>query len=730
MSLNEPALHALQSLTGNPSATFREGQLEAIESLVDKQQRVLVVQRTGWGKSAVYFVSTKLIRESGGGPTLIISPLLALMRDQVAAAERAGVAAATMNSSNAHEWDSIIVQLDNNQLDVVLISPERLNNPAFRDNTLPGLVKRLGLLVVDEAHCISDWGHDFRPDYRRIREILASLPSTLPVLATTATANSRVVDDVCEQLSAGGAQVHTLRGSLARSSLRLGCLQLPSDEHRLAWLVTHLRNAPGSGIIYTLSVAGAEDLASTLRDAGYEAEAYTGRTDTAERERLEGMLQDNKVKVLVATSALGMGFDKPDLGFVIHLGAPSSPVAYYQQVGRAGRATESADVLLLPTPHDERVWNFFATASMPREEDSQAVLSALIESDKPLSIPALETRTSCRRAALDGLLKNLAADGAAEKVKGGWQATGASWSYDADRYAKVALVRENEQNVMLEYQATTMCRMNYLQQCLDDIDVAAGGGTPCGRCDVCQPPWYPTDVPEEAVATASTTLSAHGVEISSRSMWPSGMAALGVPVKGRIPATEQHGVGRAVARFSDVKWGAPLADLLTPAEPTPVQVVSDAQGEPTQQEPEPVMEPPTSTPPWLQQALVNVLKEWSWQQRPVAVVAIPSPHRRELVTDVAQGLAAMGRMEFLGLMEDARPGEGLDENVNSAFRLAGVWGKYVVPQAMHDAIQQLDGPILLVDAVYGSGWSMAVAARALRQSGATLVLPLALAMRG
>jgi ATP-dependent DNA helicase RecQ len=390
---------------------------------VAQRRRVLVVQRTGWGKSAVYFVATALTRAAGAGPTIIVSPLLALMRDQIAAAERAGVRALTMNSANATEWDEVRAALSSDAVDVLLISPERLNNPRFRDEHLPDLAQRCGLLVVDEAHCISDWGHDFRPDYRRIRDLLLRLPEGVPVLGTTATANSRVVDDVEAQLGAGAIPVATIRGVLARESLRLGVTRPMSPQQRLGWLLAHLGDLPGSGIVYTLTVAAAEDVAAALREAGHDVAAYTGQTDNADRERLENSLRHNEIKALVATSALGMGFDKPDLGFVLHLGAPSSPVAYYQQVGRAGRATERADVLLLPGPEDADIWRYFASVSMPRADQADAVLAALGDATSPMSTAAIEAAVDIRRTRLELLLKVLDVDGAVRRVTGGWQAT-------------------------------------------------------------------------------------------------------------------------------------------------------------------------------------------------------------------------------------------------------------------------------------------------------------------
>ena len=354
--------HADELLRGiaGPSAALRDDQWTAIDSLVNQRNRMLVVQRTGWGKSAVYFIAAKLLREAGEGPSIIVSPLLALMRNQVEAAARAGIRAATINSANMTQWEEIQAHIG--ELDLLLISPERLNAPDFREDVLPQLAQSVGMLVVDEAHCISDWGHDFRPDYRRIALLIDDLRSHTPVLATTATANDRVVADVVAQLGDGTG---VLRGGLDRESLSLNVVQLKDPTQRAAWIAQYLPQVEGSGIIYCLTVSAAHDLAEALETAGWNVAAYTGRTEAEERERLEQALIHNELKALVATSALGMGFDKPDLGFVVHMGAPSSPVSYYQQIGRAGRATDHAEVVLLPGPEDERVWEYFASVSMP-----------------------------------------------------------------------------------------------------------------------------------------------------------------------------------------------------------------------------------------------------------------------------------------------------------------------------------------------------------------------------
>jgi len=710
----DAAAEVLRRLVGRDDAVLRDGQGEAVEALVDRRARALVVQRTGWGKSAVYFVSTALLRARGAGPTLLVSPLLALMRDQVAAAARAGVRAVEISSATAHEADEARRALAADEVDVLLISPERLVNPQFAAELLPDLLARTGLLVVDEAHCISDWGHDFRPDYRRIRDLLGRLPEGTPVLATTATANERVVADVAEQLSAPSpgsqqpVEVLTVRGPLARDSLRLGVLDLPDDAARLAWLAAHLPDLPGSGIVYTLTVAAAEDTAAALRASGHEVLAYTGRTDDADRREAEAALRENRVKALVATSALGMGFDKPDLGFVVHLGAPSSPVSYYQQVGRAGRAVERADVLLLPGREDRAVWSYFATASMPRQEDAAAVLDALAGAPRPVSAAALEAVADVRRTRLELLLKVLAVDGAVERVRGGWTATGRPWVYDAERYAQVAATRTAEQELMVAYERTDGCRMAFLQEALDDATATA-----CGRCDRCAGPWYPVDLPEQAREAASAALRRAGTTLEPRAQWPTGADRLGVPVKGRISADEQVGTGRALARTSDLGWGSRLRDLL-----------GDVSGDPERAR-------DVAVPQDVLRACIPVLAAWDWARRPVAVVAMPSRTRPTLVQSLATGLAELGRLPYLGVLPPApghppaRAGSG-----NSAFRLAGVWGAF---GEADELVAQLpsgsDGPVLLVDDVVDTRWTMTVAGRQLRRAGVQ-VLPFALAVVG
>ncbi|SHJ18483.1 ATP-dependent DNA helicase RecQ [Tessaracoccus bendigoensis DSM 12906] len=705
VGLRDEALTILRALTGNAQADFHPGQFEAIEALVAEHRRALVVQRTGWGKSAVYFIAALLQRRAGAGPALIVSPLLALMRDQVAAAERAGVRAAAINSSNVTQWADIESLLDSDSIDVLLVSPERLVNPRFRAEQLPRLIRQAGLVVIDEAHCISDWGHDFRPDYRRIRTLIAELPSDVPVLATTATANERVVHDVAEQMAEGGHEVFTLRGPLARESLRLGVLELGTSWRRLAWLAEHLADLPGSGIVYCLTVSSAEETATLLSKAGHRVLAYTGRTDPVDRLAAESALKGNDVKALIATSALGMGFDKPDLGFVVHLGSPSSPVAYYQQVGRAGRATDSADVLLLPGREDREIWHYFATNAMPTRTRADAVLGALSDADRPLSVGALEARVDLRRSQLELLLKVLAVDGVVESVTGGWVSTGVAWVYDSERYERIAEARLAEQRSMIEYQELDGCRMAFLTAALDDPSSA-----PCGRCDTCAGPWYPTEISADSEREARTSMDRVGVEIPPRLQWPTGLDRLGVtvdgvPVKGKLPVGEVLEEGRVVARLTDLGYGNTLRELFA----------ADRDGRPVDRE----------LPAPLASACLRVLKEWQWHGRPVAVAWIPSLGRPRLVESLGSGLARAGRLEPLGPLNltAATPAVA----ANSAFRVRDLWSRFTVPPEMADRLASLRGPVLLVDDLVDSRWTMTIAGRLLRRAGADAVLPFALA---
>ena len=689
--VREQAEGHLRALVGRDDVTLYDDQWAAIEALAVDRRRSLVVQRTGWGKSAVYFVATLLLREKGSGPTVIVSPLLALMRNQIAAAERAGIRAVTINSTNIEQWQPIQDQIAAGEVDVLLVSPERLNNPGFRDEVLPSLTAATGLLVVDEAHCISDWGHDFRPDYRRIRTLLGELPEGIPVLATTATANARVTGDVAEQLEPAdrAADVLVLRGSLDRESLRLGVVRLPTPQRRLAWLAQHLGEMKGSGIIYCLTVAATQEVADHLRAHGHTVAAYSGQTEQTERLALEQDLLAGDVKALVATSALGMGFDAT-LGFVINLGAPQSPVAYYQQVGRAGRGTDDAGVVLLPQAEDRDIWRYFASLAFPGEELVRQTLAALADSPTPLSTAQLETYVDLSRSRLEVMLKVLDVDGAVRRVKGGWESTGRPWEYDAERYARVAAARQREQDAMLAYLETDRCRMQYLREQLDD-----DGAEPCGRCDNCGGLSLSVDVDAQQVGEAEQSLRRPGVTLEPRKMWPTALANLGLAWKGRISGQAEQ--GRAIARLTDLGHGQALRELFR-----------EGAGE-------------GPVPTQLAEAMVEVLM--GWRPQVDGLVAVQSASRPTLTRDLADGLSRFLKKPVVArwtIVDDrVAPGQGA---TNSAQRVAAVARRF----ALQGEVAGMR--VLLVDDLVDTGWTVAVAAQALHDAGAEQVQALTLAV--
>ncbi|WNB84834.1 RecQ family ATP-dependent DNA helicase [Cellulomonas sp. ATA003] len=748
--LREEAEAALVALVGRPDARLRDDQWVAIEALVADHRRALVVQRTGWGKSAVYFVATALLRARGAGPTVIVSPLLALMRNQVEAAQRAGIRAETINSANVTEWDGVHERVAAGEVDVLLVSPERLNNPGFREEVLPRLAASAGLVVVDEAHCISDWGHDFRPDYRRIRTLLADLPAGIPVLATTATANARVTADVAEQLAVTSestdgadatpahperalADVLVLRGSLDRESLHLAVARLPDQASQLAWLGHRLPQVDGSGIVYCLTVAAAQQVTEYLREQGMAVRAYSGQTDPAEREAAEQDLLANRVKALVATSALGMGFDKPDLAFVVHLGAPASPISYYQQVGRAGRATDRAEVVLLPGREDTAIWDYFASMAFPPEAEVRATLAAL-EAGGTLSTAALETRVSLRRNRLELMLKVLDVDGAVRRVRGGWESTGRAWEYDAERYRRVAETRRAEQRAMLDYVTTDDCRMAYLRRALDDPDLTDGWR--CGRCDVCGGT-SAGEAPDDAeVAAARERLAVPGVEVEPRRQWPTGMSGLGIDLSGRIAVDERPETGRAVARLDGIGWGGLLRDLFAPA---PAGSEDDGSGPGSGGSgPGAGGEPDGAAgggaardgglPVALRRPVLEVLDAWHPDPAPAGVVLVESASRPELVRHLAEGLAHRLGVPVVGSVGPVLGVPAGRHDVNSAQRLAGVARRLELHLSDAAAAGLPGRAVLLVDDRTDSGWTLTVAARLLRRAGASAVHPFVLAV--
>jgi ATP-dependent DNA helicase RecQ len=681
----------LRTLTGDPFAAFREGQLEAIRDVVADRARVLCVQRTGWGKSAVYFIATAMLRRDHGrraGPTLIVSPLLALMRNQITAAEGLGLRALTVNSTNAEDWDAIQAELAADAVDLLLISPERLNNPRFRAQTLPVFADSVSLLVIDEAHCISDWGHDFRPDYRRVKAVLDALAGDAAVLATTATANDRVVRDVLEQLAPpGGAPLRSYRGPLARTSLRLEVLDLPRAAQRLAWLVEHLRDGPdalpGSGIVYTLTKRDAEQVAEFLDANGVPALAYTGEQDTEERVATEERLLRNELKAVVATSALGMGYDKSDLAFVVHYQAPGSVVSYYQQVGRAGRGVEHADVILLRGGEDRSIQDFFIEQAFPSRERVLAVLAELESAgEQGRSTRELMAAVNLGMGRLEAMLKILDVEGAVRREGARWLSIpGAAWSYDAERYAEVTALRRAEQRAMAAFGSGGRCLMRVLQEQLDDPHAAD-----CGRCSTCTAPRFARPPAPDLVERAGRHLRSRPTELEVKKMAPDADGAMR-----RIPADALVEPGWALSRFGDGGWWPAVARGLDAGtfEPDLVAALAD------------LVRAADATVGWLTTvpsarlggALVRLGRQVAAElgiADPVLLARVAErPPQREMA-NAAQQVA----------------------NVRSAFRVLAA------PPA---------GAGVLLDDRRGSGWTLAMVGGQLRRAGAQRVIPLVLA---
>ncbi len=676
--LDEEALDLLRRLTGDPASEFRTDQLDVIRRLVGKRERVLMVQRTGWGKSAVYFIATRMLRDRGGGPTLLVSPLLALMRNQIEAAERMGVRAATINSANREDWDAIEARIDDGAVDILLISPERLANQKFRAEVLPKVGARSGLFVIDEAHCISDWGHDFRPDYRRLVRVVDLLPAGAPVLCCTATANDRVVADVAAQLGAG---LVTVRGPLAREGLALHVLEIRPPAERLVWLSETIPRLPGTGIVYCLTIRDTERVAGWLESRGISAVAYSGETDVDRRPVIEQALLANEVKVVVATSALGMGFDKPDLAFVIHYQSPGSPIAYYQQVGRAGRALQDSLGMLLCGVEDADIQDHFIRSAFPPPDLARQVVDLLEARAEPVGRAELLDAANVRQSQLDLLLKTLELEGAIERDGSRWLRTLTPWTFDHERVASVTALRRTEQAQMGEYASSTTCRMMALRRYLDD---PAGG--PCGQCDVCTGTSLATALPPAALRDAVSYLRSTDITIEPRRQ---------LPDRRRIPPDRQAGPGRALSAWADGGWG----DLVRRGKLVTGRFDDLLVGA----------------------AADLIRRRWRPDPFPTWVTFVPSLLDPGLLGGFAGRLA-----DALGLPCDAAVAKVRDTDPqkamhNSVQQYRNVRGAYEVPRAIPD------GPVLLVADIVDSRWTITAIAWKLLDAGSGPVHPFALA---
>jgi ATP-dependent DNA helicase RecQ len=670
------ALQAHLATMFGTGAAFREGQREAIEAVIENGSRTLVVQRTGWGKSLVYWIATRVRRDQGHGPTLVVSPLLSLMRNQIEAAERLGLRAVTINSANRDDWVDIERDLAADRIDVLFVSAQRFANEDFNARLLPGIQRSIGMFVVDEAHCISDWGHEFVPDYRRIGRLLPSLGPAVPVLGTTATANDRVVADVARQL---GDHVAVIRGPLARDTLHLDAIHLRDQAERLAWLAEHLPGMPGAGIVYCLTVADTQRVSGWLRGRGIDARPYNADIAPEEREALEQELLGNRLKALVATVALGMGFDKPDLGFVIHYQRPGSPIAYYQQVGRAGRAVDNAYGILLAGREDDAIAEYFLSTAFPPAARMKDILAALEGADS-MTIRNLQGAANLPYGQIEKALKLLEVDGAVGRDRGRFFRTGEPWEQDEAWVAGVLEARRNELAAMRAYVDTEECRMAFLGRLLNDL--AAGE---CGHCANDGGVRWPRSVTPALVQEAVTFLRRDVRAIESRKQTPEG---------GRLAKPNE--IGRALCILGDPGWGRDVARSLD-------------EGRPFEEH--------------LAGAAMEVIRgRWRPSPMPEWVTCVPSAARPGQNEAFARRLASMLALPFHACLTTAA-GPLQRAMQNSAQQAANAAARLgVVPRAVGS------GPVLLVDDLVDSRWTLTVAGSLLCDEGSGPVYPFALAV--
>ena len=694
MATRAEALQHLRQAMAIPTLEFRDGQWEAIDHIVNQRGKVLCVQRTGWGKSMVYFVSAKLMRGEGAGATVIISPLLALMRNQIEAAQRLGLRARTVNSTNRQDWDQVRDELLADSVDLLLISPERLANDEFVANTLQPIAARVGLLVIDEAHCISDWGHDFRPDYRRIGQVLARLPSNIAVLATTATANQRVARDVATQLGGG---VSVQRGPLVRESLALQSVQMPGPAERLAWLADHIPALPGSGIVYTLTTRDADRVAEWLRGNGVDAHAYHSGKSDEERQALEQALLTNGIKCLVATTALGMGYDKPDLTFVVHYQTPGNVVAYYQQVGRAGRAIPDAYGVLLSGEEEDDINEYFRDSAFPPEWQVNRILEALDAADEGMKVREIERAVNLRQSQIEKVLKLLVVEPQSPvmRIEGAWYRTPNPFQLDLQRIEHLTRQRESEWGQMKQYLANERCLMAFLADALDDANPTA-----CGRCAVCLGhPVLSTAVQRTTLIEAQRFVRHSEMLLELKKQWdmdalPNYRAAFGW-AKQNIPQHLRGEDGRVLSRWGEPVWG----DLV-------------AQGKAQRHFDDELVA-----------AAVDLIRNrWPEVSAVRWVTCIPSTRHPTLVADFAARLACALGLPFLPVIAKSRetePQKNMENRFHQCHNLDGAFEVHVQPGT--------EAPVLLVDDVVDSAWTLTLASALLLQSGTTTVFPFALA---
>ncbi|EHQ44516.1 RecQ family ATP-dependent DNA helicase [Myroides odoratus] len=687
------AITLLRKSLNNPNAQFRDDQWESIQKLTTAKEKLLVIQRTGWGKSLVYFISTRILRDQGKGPSIIISPLLALMRNQIESAKRLGIKAVSINSANFDDWEEIKKKVLNDKVDTLLISPERLASEEFIEKILYPIADKIGLFVVDEAHCISDWGHDFRPDYRRIVGILKGMPKGMPILGTTATANNRVINDIKEQIG----NINVIKGLLTRDSLKLQNIILNDQASRLAWLKENIPKLKGSGIIYVLTKRDVRTVSEWLEKCGVNSAAYYSgvKSDDFEdsnsyREYLEDALYDNKLKVLVSTTALGMGYDKPDLNFVIHFQAPNSIISYYQQVGRAGRAIDNAYGILLSGQEDAEIHKYFREHAFPPQEIVESILQVLDDYDG-LSTIKIEEILNLRKGKIEQTIKYLSVEEFSPITKEGsqWKRTAINYKMDIEKIERLTNQRLLEWSIVQDYLVTKQCLMEFLQKELDDPNIQK-----CGKCSNCQTDTkLPISVAQNNIIEATIYLKQSEFDILPRKQ----IAANALPtynIKGNLKINFQAETGKVLSRWGDSGWG---------------KIVSEDKhlG-------------------YFRDDLVDaicemILNRWQPNPFPEWLTCIPSLRNPELVSNFAERLSKKLKIPFFPIIKKVKESHPQKEQENSFHQCNNLDGVFEI-----DGIVQ-NKPVFLLDDAVDSRWTFTIATMLLKKAGSGLVYPIALA---
>lgn len=686
----DDALNYIKQMFGQ-QATFREGQWEAI-NLTLQNRKALIVQQTGWGKSMVYFIATKMLRSKGKGPTVLISPLLSLMRNQIESASNLDIVAESINSQNVEEWQSVKNKLKNDACDILLISPEQLANRERINELMSYISKGIGMFVVDEAHCISDWGHDFRPDYRRITSIIKTLPPNVPVIATTATANQRVIEDIVVQLG----NIEVCRGPLVRESLTLQVIKLKDQAERMAWIVENIPQIPGVGIIYCLTIADCYKVSKWMRKNNIDAWAYTSKLGTEEKISLENKFMHNEIKCLVATVALGMGYDKADIGFVIHYQRPGNVVSYYQQIGRAGRKLDNAYAILLNGIEDDDIQEYFINTAFPTQVEMRDVVNVLEHSTNGLKQNQILRIVNMRAKRLEKCIKYLEVENVISKGKDeSYFRTVNEWSPDISKSEMVTMCRYEELQEMKQFVDLDKCYMQFIAQKLDDPYAKE-----CGKCAVCMGrELFPICVDHENVLEAIKFLKGEFIVIEKRKQWPAGIMA---ETQKKISNEYQVEDGRALCAFGDAGWGKFIHD--------DKYVNNYFRDE-------------------LVNASVELISEWLHGKLENMYVAyIPSLSKPELVKSFAHRVAKKLNIPCLDIIEKTKTTRPQKELENSAYQCKNAFDGFSVKEECNNR------DILLIDDMVDSKWTLTVCGYMLREKGAGLVYPFAIAstagMRG